>query len=64
VVAYDARSLTVVTGGALQVMTWSLWDAYCDEGYAIISSDYLNGKKKSPQGFNLKQLQEDLADLK
>ena len=64
VVAYDARSLTVVTWGALQVMTWSFWDAYCDEGYAIISNDYLNGKKKSPQGFNLQQLQADLADLK
>jgi len=64
VVAYDARGLTVVTWGALQVMTWSFWDAYCDEGYAIISNDYLTGKKVSPQGFNMQQLQADLADLK
>lgn len=64
VVAYDARGVTVVTWGALQVMTWSFWDTYCDEGYAILSNDYLTGKKQTPQGFGLKQLQEDLADLK
>jgi hypothetical protein len=45
-------------------MTWSFWDTYCDEGYAIISSDYLNGKKQAPQGFSVQQLQADLADLK
>ena len=27
VVAYDSRGLTVVTWGALQVMTWSFWGA-------------------------------------
>lgn len=67
VVAYDARSLTVVTWGALQTMTWSFWAAYCDEAYAIISADYLeqkNGQTVAPNGFNLQQLQQDLADLK
>jgi len=64
VVGYDARTVTVVTWGALQAMTWSFWDAYCDEGNAILSNDYLNGKKLAPQGFSLQQLQGDLADLK
>jgi hypothetical protein len=64
VVAYDARGITVVTWGALQVMTWTFWAAYCDEAYAILSKDYLNGKKQAPQGFGMKELQEDLADLK
>jgi len=64
VVAYDARGLTVVTWGALQVMTWTFWDTYCDEAYAIISSDYLTKKGNTLQGFNLQQLQADLADLK
>jgi hypothetical protein len=64
VVAYDTRGLTVVTWGALQVMTWSFWDTYCDEGYAIISKDYLTKKKDTPEGFNMQQLQADLADLK
>jgi hypothetical protein len=64
VVAYDVRGLTVVTWGALQVMTWSFWEAYCEEAYAILSSDYLTGKKVTPGGFNLQQLQADLQDLK
>jgi hypothetical protein len=29
-----------------------------------LSNDYLTGKKKTPQGFSIKQLQVDLADLK
>ena len=64
VVAYDAHGVTVVTWGSLQRMTWSFWEAYCDEAYAILSKDYLNGKKQAPQGFSLAQLQADLADLK
>lgn len=64
VVAYDLRGVTVVTWGALQKMTWSFWEAYCDESYAILSKDYLTGKKKSPQGFSMEELEGDLADLK
>ena len=64
VVAYDARGVTVVTWGALQVMTWTFWEAYCDEAYSLLSKDYLNGKKQAPQGFSMNELQEDLADLK
>jgi hypothetical protein len=64
VVAYDARGVTVVTWGALQAMTWSFWEAYCDEAFAIISTDYLDDKQESPAGFNMQQLQSDLADLK
>jgi hypothetical protein len=64
VVAYDPRGVTVVTWGALQMMTWAFWEAYCDEAYAILSMDYLNGKKKAPQGFSMQELQADLADLK
>jgi hypothetical protein len=64
VVAYDSRGVTCVTWGALQSMTWSFWEAYCEEAYAILSSDYLTKKKQTPQGFNLQQLQADLQDLK
>src|ERR1700752_3103402 len=64
VVAYDARGVTVVTWGALQTMTWSFWKAYCEEAYAILSNDYLTKKKQSPAGFNMQQMQTDLADLK
>jgi hypothetical protein len=48
-------------------MTWGFWAPDCDEAYAILSPDYLKqkgGKAASPNGFNLTQLQEDLAPLK
>ncbi len=45
-------------------MTWSFWETYCEEAYAILSKDYLDSKKKAPQGFSIKELQADLADLK
>jgi hypothetical protein len=67
VVAYDSRGLTVVTWGALQTMTWGFWEAYCDEAYAILSPDFLDqkgGKTVAPNGFDIAQLQADLADLK
>jgi hypothetical protein len=64
VVAYDPRGVTVVTWGALQMMTWSFWEAYCDEAYAIISNDYLTAKKVTDDGFSMQQLQADLQDLK
>ena len=62
-VAYDSRGVTVVTWGALQMMTWSFWEAYCDEAYAILSKDYLTGKKTTPHGFSVAQLNADLHDL-
>ncbi len=60
VVAYDSKGLTIVTWGILKKMTWSFWDTYCDESYAIISPDFLK-KDKTPAGFDMAAL---LADLK
>jgi len=59
VAAYDEPGLTVVTWGALQRLTWSFWQHYCDEAWAIISPDFLAGGR-SPQGFDLQALQQDL----
>lgn len=63
VVAYDADGLTVVTWGELLTMTWSFLDTYCEESYAIISPDFVNGTKPSPGGFDLASLQDDLKDV-
>jgi hypothetical protein len=59
VVAYTSRSLTVVTWGRLQKMTWSFWDRYCDEAYAVLSPDYLD-HGRAPNGFDLEALRADL----
>jgi len=60
VVAYDAKTLTVVTWGALKKMTWAFWDRYCDEAYCIISNDFLLAGK-APNGLDLNALKADLA---
>ena len=62
VVGYDSRGLTVITWGAPKRMTWSFWTAYCDEAYALLSMDMLDAGK-APNGFDLKTLQADLANL-
>jgi hypothetical protein len=61
--AYNQNSLTVVTWGALQKVTWSFLDKYCDEAYALISRDWLSAASKSPAGLNLQELLNDLADV-
>jgi hypothetical protein len=35
-------------------------NAYCDEAYAIISQDFLDGNNKAPNGFDLESLTKDL----
>ncbi|HWB24707.1 MAG TPA: hypothetical protein VG738_04465 [Chitinophagaceae bacterium] len=62
VVAYNDQTLTVVTWGALQQMTWSFWDTYCEESYAIISKDFTK-KNKTPGGFDMAALQKDLTEI-
>ena len=62
VVGYDHDTVTIVTWGATLKMTWAFWQHYVDECWVLISPDWLSGGE-SPQGFNLAQLQSDLADL-
>jgi hypothetical protein len=60
VVRYDAETLTAVTWGRLQQLTWSFLERYCDEAYCILSADFLEGDR-APNGFDLAALKEDLA---
>ena len=62
VIGYDQHGLTVVTWGATKTMTWTFWEAYCDEAYAIISADFASAQK-SPSGFDLAALQADLKEV-
>ncbi len=58
----DARGVTCVTWGALKRLSWAFVEAYMDEAYAIISQDFLDDGK-SPSGFDLVALTEDLAEV-
>ena len=64
VVAYDERGLDVVTWGALKRMTWTFWDAYCDEAYAVLSKDWISKVSElAPNRFDLATLEKDLKAL-
>lgn len=54
------ENLEVVTWGALQQMTQAFYEKYCDEAWAYISVEDLKDNK-SPEGFDLEELQADLA---
>jgi len=59
--AYDKDTLTCVTWGKLQKMTWRFWQDYCDESYALLSPDFLNVNGIAPSNYDLATLQSDLS---
>jgi len=61
--AYDAHGLTCITWGQTKKMTWSFWDTYCDEAYAVLSEVWAPAKKISPASFDLAALSADLKEL-
>jgi hypothetical protein len=60
VVGYDDVNLYVVTWGEIKAMAWGFYDAYMDEAYGVLSSDWIEKSGESPPGFNLSQLNSDL----
>ena len=62
VIGYDHEGLTAVTWGEAKKMTWSFYETYFEEAYAIISTDFV-GKKAAPNGFKLAELQADLQKI-
>jgi hypothetical protein len=63
IIDYDSEYAYVVTWGGLKRMTWRFFDAYSDEAYVDLSSDWVTGAKPAPSGLNLTALQNALASL-
>jgi len=58
--ADDVGGLTVATWGGKQPVTWDWLDVECDEAYACLAPDWLDGSGKSPSGLDLAALRADL----
>lgn len=60
---FDAPSqtLTCITWGMRQQMTWAFFLKYCDEAYTLLAPDWLQRGGIDPSGFNMAALQADLA---
>lgn len=63
VVGYDGAYIYCVTWGQVQKMSVDFLTTYCEEAWAVLSQEFINGKGVSPEGFNLAQLQADLAAI-
>ena len=62
-VGYDAEQLWVVTWGELKSMGWDFYNAYADEAYAVLSTDFIEKSGAAPDGLDLATLQQDLSQL-
>ena len=55
--AAEATTITCITWGGLQKMTVAFWDKYCDESHTLLGAAW------DPAGFDLTQLEADLATV-
>jgi hypothetical protein len=62
-VGFDGTWIYVITWGKVQKMSVEFFVKYCTEAWAKLSLEFINGKGVSPEGFNLTQLQVDLAAI-
>ncbi len=60
IVGYNETGPICITWGAPKQMTWSWFDVYCEEAYAVLSADWVQDGKPAPSGFDLAALQADL----
>lgn len=61
IVGYDRNGLDCVTWGERKRMTWDFWRVCCDEGYAVLSPDWLDALGTAPSGFDMATLSADLG---
>jgi hypothetical protein len=63
VCGYDGSSFTFISWGRVFRMTVAYWRKYVDEAHTILGAGWINAAK-TPSGFDLLQLQADLACIK
>jgi hypothetical protein len=52
-----------ISWGQHMAMTKRFWDAYVDEVYAVVTADLVNGETFAANGFNMQQLEADMAEI-
>jgi hypothetical protein len=60
-VGYDARNVYVITWGEMKAMSWRFYDAYADESFAVLSTDWKTADGTPVTGFSFDALERDLA---
>ena len=62
-VDYDSTYLTVISWGQLIKVEWTAVPAYFEEGYGIVSPEWVNDTTKAPNGFDMAALTADLKAI-
>lgn len=60
-IGYDQEGAWLVSWGELIKISWDAFPIYVDEGYALLSDDWVKGSKPAPNGFDIHALTADLA---
>jgi len=63
--AYDGASdmYKIISWGQIYYVTQAFINAYCIQGFALVSQDWIETSGVSPSGFDLDQLKADLEDI-
>jgi len=64
IVQYDKDSVRFISWGKFKDASWNWLDAYMDEGYALLSKDWLNKSGRAPPGFDFETLTNDMMAIK
>jgi hypothetical protein len=60
---YDVDTVTLVTWGRIQKITWAALEQYCDEAYALIHPQWFLSEPTTPGGWDIGLLMDDLAEV-
>ncbi len=64
IIDYGPVGPTCITWGKKKTMTWAFFYTYVDEAYGLLSTDWSDGTRKAPNGFEFAALQADLASIR
>lgn len=59
----DDNSVEFISWGRRMKMTANFWGTYVDEVYAVVTQDLKEGSTLQDNGFNVEQLESDMAEL-
>lgn len=64
VVGFYDGMFACVTWGKIQMMTVPFFEKFTDERWAMLTREFLNAEGKSPDGFDIRALKDDLSKTK
>lgn len=62
-IGYESNIISFISWGSIYRMTEAFWRNFVDEAYGMISPDWI-GTTGAPNGFNLAQLEADVAAIR